>query len=120
MSEPKLGDTTAGKMKKPTCDSAAGVARTVSRLLKAKGFKVSKSIDKYTSTEGFVVHRVGYSREVSISYYHPDLFGCYIPENARWVEAKEKKMRLMSEAKKYLEELGYEFNKIDWIACKRS
>ena len=52
--------------------TAAGVARGISRLMRASGFEMSKRLDRRTRTEGFVVRRVGLSASISVYYCIPD------------------------------------------------
>lgn len=56
-------------MKNPI--SAAGTARSVSRMMRKAGFKMADTSDRFRWTEGVHVHRIGYSRFVSVDYHVP-------------------------------------------------
>jgi hypothetical protein len=92
--------------RKMNLKSAAVVARTVSRLLGKRGFKMAR-VQRERRTEGLYVHRVGVSRSVSIGYHRE----CYLGVNKEMGEA-------LRGARAFLRELGYPFGPEGWIECK--
>ena len=101
------------KMKTVQLDSAAVVARTVSRILRQHGFQKADTSNRHYWTEGFYVHRVGYSSSVNVNYHIPH--GRYLSlDNDR--EARWSKVAQMREV---LFELGYKFShpKAIYIEC---
>ena len=47
---------------------AASTARNISRLMRKGGFEMAKKYDKWSSTRGFSVHRVGCGNQVSVIF----------------------------------------------------
>jgi hypothetical protein len=93
-------------MKTVQLDSAAVVARRISRILRQHGFQ---KVRYYGRTEGFYVHRVGYSSTVHVDYH--------VPTNTfNWKQNHESKVAQMREV---LFELGYKFShpKAIYIEC---
>jgi hypothetical protein len=86
----------------PSLESAAVVARTISRTLRKAGFPMSDTSDRFRWTEGFHVHRVGYSRDVGIGYHvlHSDR---YRPEH------RGRMRDQLGKARAFLESNGYVF-----------
>lgn len=101
-------------VKKPNIESAAVVARVISRLLKKAGFTMADTSDKYRWTEGFHVHRLGYSNTVIVDYNFKTL-------NHEQHRAKIREERL--KAHNFLSERGYEFDPkypgLLYINCER-
>ena len=103
------------KDKKPNIESAAVTARCISRLLKKNGFPVSTNVDKYTSTEGCYVSRIGYSNSVSINYY-TNMNTIYTKSKA---EAHKKKAEeALSKVRQFLTECGYVFENNSYMEIK--
>lgn len=94
----------------PNIDSAASVARVVSRKLRKNGLLISKRIDSHRMSEGLLIHRVGVGRTVAVSY-HVEGFKHTPETDARSREA-------LSTAKKLIAEWGYKFNDLGRIQCK--
>jgi len=99
---------------KPNIESAAVVARVISRLLKKAGFLMSNTSDKYRWTEGFHVHRLGYSNTVIVDYHFKTLDHDLFRNKIR--EERQK-------AHLFLSERGYEFDPnysgLLYINCER-
>jgi hypothetical protein len=55
--------------KAPVTHSAATTAAVISRRLRAAGFTMADTSDRFRWTEGVTVRRVGYSSLVSVDYY---------------------------------------------------
>ncbi len=94
---------------KPKTNSAAGVARAISRICKAHGFLMSDKSDPFDKTEGVCVSRVLYSNRVKV-YYHVPMFGNNHPPSY-----KESKMK---EVRTFLKDRGYVLNERDQITCE--
>jgi hypothetical protein len=103
------------KTKTPNIESAAVTARIISRLLKKNGFKMADTSNRYSWTEGFHVHRVGYSCLVSVSYHIPNTQWHY--PQIREI-AKNESVRV----KKFLEDVGYKYSEKQpqYIECLRA
>lgn len=50
---------------------AAGRARHISRLLRAAGFTMANTKDRYRWTEGYHVTRIGFSGSICVGYHVP-------------------------------------------------
>jgi hypothetical protein len=94
----------------------AGVARSVSRRLAKAGF-TRGDYGKYRTfnaaigeKEGFIVHRIGYSRHVSIHWYVPGNWA-----KNTWGYIKEKMMNAFM--RHVLKQQGYVFDGRGWIEC---
>lgn len=88
--------------KTPKIDSPAVTARVVSRILKKANFKMAIKTDEYNWTDGFYIHRIGFSKIVNIDYY--------VKRHALDDITKEKKLAIVSDmekAFKFLEDKGY-------------
>lgn len=91
------------KMQKtPKVDSPSVTARVISRILKKANFKMAIKTDEYNWTDGFYVHRIGFSKIVNIDYH--------VKRHALDDITKEKKLVIVSDmekAFKFLEDKGY-------------
>ncbi len=92
--------------------SAAGIARHLSRILRENGFQKANTKDKYSWSEGYFVHRVGYSGTVHVDYYVKDS----LREETAASTLKVAQMR------EVLFELGYISNhpRAIYIECRES
>ena len=61
-------------MNKPNLDSAAVTARVISKILLRHDFPRAAVRHRYLTSEGFVVHRVGYAPIVHVGYHVFDSF----------------------------------------------
>ena len=95
----------------PNIESASVTARVISRLLKKSGFLMADTRDRYNWTEGFHVHRAGYSRHVIIGYYSKQPLNH--SDRKEIAERREARKKI----RKFLEERGYVFGQNDAIAC---
>ncbi len=82
---------------------AAGVARHVSRLLRAAGLTMSKKLDRWTWTDGLHVSRVGCGSDVSIGYYQ------------RYGFRRSDQTDILEAARKTVEDAGYTIDDRYWI-----
>lgn len=98
-------------MNKPNTESAATVARVVSRRLRKAGFLMADTSDRYSWTEGFHVSRVGYSNLVNVSYHIPH-------SSLRLAENAAKRRKAHDEVRRFLEDAGYTLNENGWIVCE--
>jgi len=89
-------------VKKPDVYSAAVVARVISRRLKKAGMKMADTSHKYYWTEGFHVHRLGYSNTVIVNYH----FKLERFDHSQRIKIREE----LEKARTFLSELGYEFD----------
>lgn len=104
------------KTKKPDIYSAATTARVIARRLRAKGFLMADTSDKYKWTEGFHVHRLGYSKTVSVAYHIPHTLPLSRAEQILKI-GKE-----MQKAREFLEGVGYVFSPNHttmYVECER-
>ena len=85
--------------KQPNLDSAAIVARTISRALKTRGFTRAQVINKSYWTEGFYVNRVGCGSSVNVDYH---VHGTYQHDKDR-----ARRFAKRDELKAALTEMGY-------------
>lgn len=98
----------------PTQVSAAGVARTISRILRKNGFLMADTSDRYRWTEGFHVSRIGYSHLVSVDYYVPY---STLNHDSRKVKRREQRAR----ARQFLLAKGYTLDErqdVCYIVCQ--
>lgn len=100
------------KDKKPNIESAAVVARVISRLLRKNGFLMSESVDRHNWTEGVYVHRVGYSKELSIDYR---LQLSDMTNDEACVRRKE----CLKKVRQFVSDHGYVLDDRKWIVCER-
>lgn len=99
--------------KKPDTYSAAVTARVISRRMKAAGFRMADTSDKYRWTEGVHVHRVGCSNLVNVDYHMPSrLAGPDKTEDRkRYAEAKTR-------IRQWLLDNGYPLDDLGWVVCE--
>lgn len=103
----------AASKKPPSLASAASVARTVSRIMRYSGFVMADTSDRHRWTPGWYVQRIGYSRTVSVSYYHGDKVHARTSEE--WRSRVDDRNRVMSA----LRERGYPVDDQGYIECER-
>lgn len=94
----------------PNIESAASVARVVSRKLRSSGFLMANTKDRYNWTEGFHVSRVGYGNKVSLDYHTTSYNIGH--------ESFKRKMEVWPKAIAFLSEVGYIFDSGSYIICE--
>jgi hypothetical protein len=67
----------------------SGMARTISRILRERGYQWSNTSIRYYWTEGYHVHRVGYSSTMSVDYHIPSGYQRDKEREARWQKIAE-------------------------------
>lgn len=83
--------------------TAGGVARHVSRLLRSASLPMADTSDRYQWTEGFHVHRIGYSGHVSVSYHVPH-YACLTDEQRERRKSAETRAREVLSAAGYVQD----------------
>lgn len=106
------------KQKKPVCKSAAVTAAVISRRLRAAGYKMANTSDKYSWTEGYHVSRVGVSRSVSIGYHIPTQSNLYLNRE----EFRRVVKEALANVKSWLVANGYPLDPNTsglWVLCEK-
>jgi hypothetical protein len=89
--------------KSPSLYSAADVARAISRRLRKAGYTMADTSDRYRWTEGFHVHRLGYSKTVIVDYHMEHHVG-----SAGYTdELRKNRAAIIESARGFLKSVGY-------------
>jgi len=105
-------------LKKPSLANSSDTARVVSRRLANAGFEMSKKIDRWSRTNGFIVKRLGCSKTIYVDYWNPAWMKNPTSDFIKSeVEFNREKLQL---AVNFLASLGYPIDSRGYVECENS
>jgi len=104
--------------KTPSTFSSCDTARVVSRKLGKAGFPMSKKIDNWSRSNGFIVRRLGCSSTVYVDYWNPAWMRSPSSDFAKSeLQFNREKMQSVL---KFLRSAGYSIDDKGYIGCEKS
>ena len=104
--------------KTPSTFSSCDTARVVSRKLGKAGFEMSKKIDNWSRSKGFMVRRLGCSSTVYVDYWN--YAWVHNPSGSSCDSELKFNREKMQSVLKFLRGIGYQIDDKGYIQCEKS